>query len=385
MNTQKYLTWLFMFVALLGIQACDDEKSLNLNVTEVKNLYSPDDNLSIALKPELELTQEFEWDKAYAEDGSLVLYEVAFDQVDGDFSDPIFKVVSDGNGQQTKVSISHGDLNRMAKMGGAESFVPKKFKWTVFSTKGDNMVKAAMDRTIELERPFGFEAIPGVVYITGSATEGGTDLAAAKTMRPLAAGVFEIYTKLKAGTYKFVDAKTGTPNSFFITNSNGAKVVGEDGENTFEGDEKIHRIKLDFNTGAVNVVEVKYVGFWYCWENKIMWELGYAGDGEWRVDDVTVNLTAVPWGLEERHKYKMIINDGEGDLEEWWGYKDNDSPSQDGKYGTAPAEYFHSYKVSGDQWANAWKLDRNAIQGKQVDFILSFNGATPYHMNYVIK
>jgi starch-binding outer membrane protein SusE/F len=383
MNTLRYFTWIMLLAAF--VQACDNEESLNLNLTEVKTLYTPEDNLSITLQPAQNMSETFQWDKAYAEDGSLVIYEVAFDQESGDFSQPFYRIVSDGKGVETKLTLTHADLNQIAKLGGADFFEKKKFKWTVMASKGNHIVPAAMSRAIELERPGGFDVLPGTLYITGTATEGGADIASAKIFKQTEPGKFEIYTSLTEGTYKFVDGLTGSARTFFINESTGAKVIGTDSENTFSGEDKVYRIRFDFNSLGVQVDEVKSVGFWYCWEDKIMWDLGYAGDGVWRVDNVTVNLSTVPWGLEERHKYKMVLNDGADDKEEWWGYISNDSPGQDGTYGTAAPEYFYAYKIaSNDQWNYAWKLDRPAIQGKQADFILSFNGGEPYRMNYII-
>jgi starch-binding outer membrane protein SusE/F len=385
MNTLRIFSWMILLGMLIGVQACKDETDLNLNLTEVKTLYTPDDNRSIVLKPAQNFIEVFQWDQARAEDGSLVIYEVAFDQEDGDFSNPFYAVVSDGRGVETKLTLSHADLNQIAAMGGSAFFEKRKFKWTVLASKGSNIKPAAQSRIIELERPGGFDVLPTSLYITGSASEGGTDISEALPMKQTEPGKFEIYTQLTAGTYKFVDGLGNNARVFFIDEEDGAKVVGADSENTYAGEDKVFRIRFDFNALSVAVDEVKSVGFWYCWENTILYDLQYAGEGVWRVDNVTVNLSAVPWGYEERHKYKVVLNDGASDKEEWWGYIADDSPGQDGKYGTTEPAYFYAYKIaSNNQWNYAWKLDRPAINGKQADFILSFNAESPYKMDYVI-
>jgi hypothetical protein len=385
MNTLRLFSWIILLVMLVVAQGCNDEQSLDLNLTEVKTLYTPTDNVSVVLKPAQNLSEIFQWDKAYAEDGSLVIYEVAFDQDGGDFSHPFYRIVSDGKGVETKLTLTHADLNQVAKLGGAAFFEKKKFRWTVMASKGNNIKPAAESRSIELERPGGFDVLPSSLYITGTATEGGSTLADAKIFKQTEPGKFEIYTKLTAGTYKFVDGLTGNARVFFIDENEGSKVVGTDSENEFTDTDKVYRIRFDFNSLGVQVDEVKSVGFWYCQENKILYDLSYAGDGVWRVDNVTVNLSPVPWGLEERHKYKVVVSDGANDTDEWWGYISNDSPGQDGTYGTAAPEYFYAYKISSnDQWNYAWKLDRTAIQGKQADFILSFKASEPYKMDYII-
>lgn len=384
----KYLQNLIFYSLLCLLMTtigCEDEEDLNLNLTEVQNLLAPEDNASIALKPSQNLSIDFQWDQARAEDGSLVLYEVVFDQMEGDFSAPFYSTLSNGKGVENKLTLSHANLNTIASMGGVDFFEKKKFKWTVLASKGSNIKITPTSKTIELERPGGFAVLPSELYITGSATEGGDDIAQALQMKQTETGKFEIYTKLVPGNYKFVDGLTGSARTFFINEEEGQKVIGTDSETTYSGTEKIYRIRVDFNAISARIDEVKSVGFWYCWENKILYDLSYDGGGIWRINGVTVTLSTVPWGLEERHKYKVVLNDGTDDFEEWWGYQTDDSPGQDGKYGSADPTYFHAYLIeNNDQWNHAWKLDRPAIQGKVADFALKFTTDEPYASEYVI-
>src|SRR5687768_11384828 len=195
--------------SLLHIQCKKDDRSINLNLSEVNNLFTPADGKYILLKPASNSNEPFEWEQAKAEDGSLVLYEVVFDQETGDFSNPFYVTLSDNKGVNNKLTLSHGDLNKIATLGGADFFQKKKFKWTVRASKGTNVKIATVYRTIELERPGGFAVLPGNLYLSGTATEGGDVLANALPMKQTATGVFEIYTKLKAGNYKFYDGISG--------------------------------------------------------------------------------------------------------------------------------------------------------------------------------
>ena len=173
----------FSLISLFFLQCKKDERDINMELTEVKNFFGPVDALSIKLNPAGGAVEVFEWEQAKAADGSLVLYEVSFDQESGDFSSPFYTVVSDSKGVLNKLSLSHGDLNRIAELGGAEFFEKKKFKWTVLASKGINVKKATISRVIELERPGGFDVLPGSLYLTGTATEGGDALASALKMR----------------------------------------------------------------------------------------------------------------------------------------------------------------------------------------------------------
>ena len=382
---------LFGCIALLALTGflltgCDkDERAINMDVTEVKSFFGPADNSSIKLNPAGGEVVVFEWEQAKAADGSLVLYEVAFDQANGDFSKPFYTVVSDNKGVMNKLSLSHGDLNNIAKMGGSAFFEKKKFKWTVLSSKGTNVKQAASSRVIELERPGGFEVLPGNLYISGSATEGGADLANALKMRQVSPGVFEIYSKLKAGTYKFLDANTGTPKQYHVFDKDGIKAIGVNGETTFTGADKIMRVRLDFNNINASYLEVKEVKLWYCAGNEFWATLPYTSNGVWRKNAHTVNYTQMPWGFEERHKYMMVVNEGAGDKNLWLNSNFGDPAGQDGQYPSSVTYRTVNLTTNnGSQWDWGWKFDRTYLpQGAVADFWISLRGSeAAYTMNY---
>ena len=265
-------------------------------------------------------------------------------------------------------------------------FQRKKFKWTVLSSKGTNLKKAEQSRIIDLERPGGFAVLPGEMYITGSATEGGAVLASALKMRQVSPGVFEIFSKIKPGTYQFTDGIGATANKFYIFDDNGINAIGANGQTTYAGSEKIMRITLDFNNINASYLEVKSVQFWYCIGNQFWFTLPYTSNGIWRFNGRTVNLTMASWGsLEERYKYKMVVNDGSGDKDLWLNSNFGDPAGQDGQYpGTAAYRTINLTKNEGSQWDWGWKLDRNYLtQGTVADFWVSLRGSDGvYTQNY---
>jgi hypothetical protein len=383
-NTIKTIA-LLLFIALFFSKCEKDERAINMELTEVKNLFTPVDGESIILKPASGQVVVFEWEQAKAADGSLVLYEVAFDQENGDFSTPFYTVVSDNKGVINKLSLSHGDLNHIAELGGSAFFEKKKFKWTVNASKGTNVKKAAVSRTLELERPGGFDVLPGSLYITGSATENGDVLANALKMRQTSPGVFDIYSKLKAGTYKFVDATTGTPNSYYIFDDNGINAIGVDGETTFSGPDKIMRVRLDFNNINASFAEVKEVKLWYSAGNTFWTTLPYTSNGVWRKDGQTVTYTQMDWGLDERYKYLMVIDEGTGNKNQWLNSNFGDPAGQDGQYPSSEAYRTINFTANnGSQWDWGWKFDRNYLpQGAVASFWVSLRGSDPaYTQNY---
>ncbi len=376
---------LLSFILVLFTKCEKDERELNMDLTEVKNLFTPVDGESIVLKPALGQSVSFEWEQAKAADGSLVLYEVSFDQENGDFSSPFYTVVSDNRGVNNKLTLTHGDLNKIAELGGSAFFQKKKFKWTVLASKGTNVKKAAVSKILELERPGGFDVLPGALYLTGSATENGATLANAMKMRQISPGVFEIYSKLKAGTYKFVDATSGTPKSYYIFDDNGIKAIGMGNETTFSGAEKIMRIRLDFNNINASYAEVKEVKLWYSAGNTFWTTLSYTSNGVWRKDGFTVAYTQMPWGFDERYKYLMVIDEGAGNKDQWLNSNFGDPAGQDGQYPSSEAYRTINFTANNNsQWDWGWKFDRNYLpQGTVANFWVSLRGSdAAYTQNY---
>ena len=72
--------------AVLSLTGCKKDETLkNLNVAAVQTLYEPVDNKSVVLKASATASVYFEWEPALSEDGTLTMYQVAFDKVGGDF------------------------------------------------------------------------------------------------------------------------------------------------------------------------------------------------------------------------------------------------------------------------------------------------------------
>src|SRR3990170_672691 len=89
---------LFTLISFFFLGCDKDERDINMELSEVKNFFGPADAASIKLNPAGGQVEVFEWEQSKAADGSLVLYEVSFDQDNGDFSSPFYTVVSDNKG-----------------------------------------------------------------------------------------------------------------------------------------------------------------------------------------------------------------------------------------------------------------------------------------------
>ena len=375
---KRYIIALLTLAAFLPGCKKDDYK-LNTNLMPVEKLSAPVNNKFTKLQPATSAALSFEWEQARAEDGSLVLYEVVFDKESGDFSNPVAKIASDGGGIQNKLTLSHKDLNSMAGKAGIAALATGKLKWSVNASKGYNIQPAKESRIIELERPNGFAEIPVDVFLTGAATEAGATLANAMKMKSVTAGVFEIYTSLKDGKYQFVDRKTGTPNTFYLQ----GELLKENGESTQAGGTKAYRIRLDFNNAAATVTEITGMGLWFAPDNKIMYDLTYAGNSTWSFQNKVITFKQESWGRDERYKFRINVKNAAGVAgEEWVGSSnaDNNRPTD-----ATPAAFWEIRTISNnDQWNYCYKF-KAAVDTKNCDVNVYFQADKNYTHEVIVK
>ncbi|MBO9562270.1 MAG: SusE domain-containing protein [Niastella sp.] len=373
------LQYMTLGLALLAFMACEKDKNLDHTaVTAVKNIFTPEDNRFVKLQPATSASVVFEWEQAKAEDGGLVMYEIAFDKEGGDFSKPVYKMVSDNGGVYNRATVTHKTLNSVASLAGIPSLGTGKLKWTVYSSKGINEVKSAVTRTIELQRPAGFATLPADVFLTGTATEAGATLASAAKLKQVANGIFEIYTSLKAGTYNFADRNTGTPTTYSISGGD----LKEGGTTTVTGATKVYRINLDFNNASVTMTEVKEIGLWFAPNNTIWFNLNYTANGIWKAENQSIVFRQESWGRDERYKFRLKVNDGTADSFEWMGSSnaDNQRPTSG-----SPASYWFLNKIANnDQWNYCYKFQTEA-DNKNCDIIVNFTTGGSYTHQVVIK
>ncbi|MBW8330662.1 MAG: SusE domain-containing protein [Prolixibacteraceae bacterium] len=357
---------------LIAFAGCNEDDELkDTKVTAVKMLYEPTNGKSVVLQSSASATVYFEWEPAKAEDGGMVLYEVAFDKEGGDFSSPIYRMASDNNGGYNHATLSHKQLNKIAGMAGVESAATGKLIWTVFSSKGINDIVAAESRVIEITRLAGFADVPVDVYVTGEASEGGADLSKASIMKSTAAGEFEIYTKLTAGkSYNFTDAKVGTPRKFYSENG----LLKEGTTNSTVAKTGVYRIKLDFNVGSTVYTEITDMQLFFSPTNSFLFSLPYLANGEWKATSQPITFKQEGWGRDERYKIKMTtINSAGETVDEWWGTPNTDSRPNS----SSPASYYYLYPVDNDQWNGKFKF-AGELDMALVDMSVLLQAENPY-------
>lgn len=359
---------LVLIVCAVFLVSCENDDTMShTNVSAVKALYTPANNKFLDLNAPGG-SAVFEWEGAKAEDNGVVLYDVVFAREDGDFSNPVYTMPSDGKGLQPSLNLTFTDLNKIAKLAGIGSETLGKLKWTVYSSKGINIQKSTVSNVIEILTPSGFET-PDQLFITGTGSETGDATANAQAFKKLGDNEFEIYTKLKAGSYKFISRKNGTPEIFSINEGK----LKEDGETTYAGESKVYKIKVNFSDRSTTITEIKKIELWFPPLSQYLFEYTYAGGGIWKADNKLIVFKQESWGRDERYKFRFTVVNGTTTSEQWYGSTKGDNNRPDAN---TPASFWYMVPVSNDVWANSFKFS-GAVDNKNVNAVINFSAGVP--------
>ena len=365
---------LLLVLPVFLYMSCDDEESFTLaEVSEVSDLYAPEDNRYFNLGAQGSAL--FEWQAAKAADNGVVLYDVVFDEEGGDFSDPLYVIASDGRGFDNQLTMSFTELNQIATMAGIEAENSGRLIWTVWSSKGLNVKQSSVFRTIELERPGGFPT-PDELFLYGSATEAGEDINAALPLVKTGANTYEIYTSLQPGTYRFASRKADNAETFYI---DGAKLRA-DGETTVTDEEQVYRIRVDFSDGSVSMATIDMVEIWFPPRGEYLFTFDYVGNGTWQAADELIEFKEESWGRDERYKFKFTVTSNGNTSEEWYGSTNADNQRPDANTGES---YWYMVPVTDDYWANSFKFPTEA-DGATATMEIIFNGEVPEYTHRII-
>jgi hypothetical protein len=357
-------------LVLILITSCKKEiKPLDVSITPVSSLGAPADNSDIQLQPATGASVVFKWSPAQTPDSGLILYEVAFDKVDGDFSSPVYKILADGSGTQTQATVSQKDLNKIAALAGIQASNSGKIKWGVLASKATNVKISTQTRTVQIERPAGFATVPDSLFIFGTATEAGNDPANAIALKKTADGVFELYTSLTAGSYLLTDQRNANGNEYYIDVNSSNVIKAGTTPTEVTGTTKAYRLRYDFNVATSEATEIESIGLYQSANNTEIGQLAYAGNSTWQIDSLPVVFVQFSWGRDDRYKFFMHTSSGL----EYYGSSNADNVQPAGQ----PESYFYLFPVTDDQWSNTYKFDPSA-DNHSVKVDLYFKAGGPY-------
>lgn len=353
--------------AIVSFASCTQEMEYkDVKVTAVNALYEPADNKAVELQASATAALFFEWESAKAEDGGAPLYEVVFDKAGGNFSNPIYKVLSDGNGARNYATISHKLLNSIGAKAGLMGGETGNIIWTVVASRGIATSAPGKVHTIALTRLLGFEEIPSQVFLVGDAVEGGSIGCTSP-----AGGEFQVFVKLEAGNaFKLADSADAAGKTFHIS---GTKILESEGTYTVE-ESGVYRINMDFNIASAKMQKIDKVEFYFSPEGKTLFDMPYAGNGVFSAT-AAIEFKQEGWGRDERYWLKMTYADGSAVK---WGA----DPGCDSRPGAAGPEdrYWVCYEYGNlSQWDNKWKLNGDFDYKNPFVISLHLNEGTPRH------
>ncbi|UOE51103.1 SusE domain-containing protein [Mucilaginibacter sp. SMC90] len=364
---------LFVFAAIalsvaFVVSSCKkDKRALDTNVSAVGTLSAPLNASSLSLQPGGPGVT-FKWSAATANDGGLIMYEVAFDKANGDFNKPVYRVLSDGSGVQAQATIPQDTLNKIASLAGIASSSAGTLKWTVIASKATNLQISKVSNTLQVSRPAGFAVPPTSLYITGTATEaGGGDISKAIPFKQISAGVFELYTSLAPGSYEFTDKANSSGTKYYIDDK--GIVQQGSGSTTVSGAKATYRLRLNFNVATSNVVGIQSLGLFMSAYNTEIGQLNYIGNSTWENPKIPVTFYQFSWGRDERYKFALHTSNGI----EYLGSSNVNNIAPAGQ----PASYFYLLPVTDAQWDNTYKFDPSIdTHNARVD--VYFGASGPY-------
>lgn len=343
---KRLLNILMAGLVIAGASCSDDLTYEPGGVTPVTGLLAPADNYYVELLSASTATVEFSWEPALAEDGQLPHYEVVFmSQPDGDI---VYRLDA---GSSTTASFAHKDLNLAAKAAGIEAGASGDMYWAVVSSRGVTEAPVgATPRCISVKRLFGFDVIPSTLYLTGEATETGTDLASAMQFQMTGAdgGEFTVIGYLEAGkTYEMCEDTSGSGRRFSIEGGElrefGADVKPATAAASVETS-GIYRIYVDFNTRATIVEQVTKLAMYQRDNVGGAVELTYQGLGVWLLEKHTTE------DGDNRYGFVATLS-GDTTYQEKWSsvnYNNNDAPTS----GSAPDwwKIYMNKDITSDGW-----------------------------------
>jgi len=358
------------FITLCLAACTRDNKWANGVATTITPVEYISDDTSLNIDQLGNEVLSFDWEKCVTGNNTLVFYQLLFDKENGDFSTPIHTITPGTGGTQNNVVLTHRDLNRIAAKAGIAQLQAGKIKWRVTASTGVVKAESGNSRLIQLQRPAGYAENPADVFLTGTATEAGTNPAQAIKFKKITDGVFELYSSLSAGTYQFIDKITGTPLSFVL---NGVQIKdGTDG-NSPATVKTAYRIRLDFNTALAEVTEIVEVGLWFAGYNTITDVLSYNNGGVWKAANIPIVWSVQSWGKDERYKFRVREKDSNGVItDRFWGSSkiDNIRPIS-----STAASYYYFISNDNSRWDYTYKFEKEAAQA---DVLVKFQAANPY-------
>lgn len=287
---------------LLLAVSCNSDMEYNAGkVSSVEELYSPANQYYLELVSGNNRTARFSWSPAHASDGYSPMYEVVFFK-DASAQEEIARVSA---GVSTAIEIPHKTINKIMNATGTLPEAIGKLYWTVVASRATTESASRPDvRVMEVKRLKGFKVNPDALYLTGSATEAGAEIADAQKFADVGSGeIFEIFTRLGSGTFNITDGNTSSARRFNIS---GGVISEENASPIASSYNGIYRIRIDLSTSSATIDQIANVRWVMCIQKNDLRPLTYDGNGVWSGTDLATNF-ASGW-KDDRYFFRAELN-----------------------------------------------------------------------------
>lgn len=377
---KKFIYILFASMLCWFMASCEETETYS-DLVPSDELYFPRDRYTVDLSTGKDII--LEW-KSSGE--GFVVYEVVFDTETGDFSNPLYVILSANNGASPNVTVSSSTLNSIALKAGCLPGSTVTLKWTVRVWKGAESALYDESRNISVTRANTVSPLPIEVSVSGTATENDAtiELVAATPVSDTKGnpnyvsqvqreiGGFECFTRLETGNLTITDDQ----GRFFILDESGSILQAEEGSVTENTETGIYYLYLDFNTMRWSKKEIDKVEFERRAGYGAIGVMDYKGNGVWTLVDFD-------WGSESDSRYAFICYYKDGTSEKWGHFEDDCRQSKDPDSVQGYMNVYRFNNATVGEWEDTWKTkgDTEGI-GKLGTFTVYMNNensADYYH------
>ena len=372
-----------LILSALAFASCNDKGVIDDGgLVSPRCLYMPRDGYTLDIATGQNLI--LEWERS---NGGNVRYQVVFDKPDGDFSSPLYAVMSNNSGFVPSATLTPTSLTSVARLAGAEPGESASVKWTVRTFLGLDAVTGTLEgspRTLCLLRPIVMEEIPLSVSLSGSAVEGGSREMehflplTTDENRPAhtrSSDSFASYLQMGNGDLLLTD---NNDIKYILSEGGTIKVYNGSASTTSLVPAGLTRLTVNFGTLSWEAVKVTNVWFWnYPWFDQCyQTRMDYQGNGVWKASMTFHTSKEGHDGNDSRYHIRMDMADGSCDR---LGYSKKDSSSSADVINAEGYYNVYRYLDSFDQWNWSWKTPGDSGDGKNATATLTMRGETYTH------
>lgn len=313
-NIMRRLIYLFATLCFVLLAAsCETKKSRDINYKIIpgNDLYLPVEGSFADLSKGRPV--HFEWAPSLAEDNGYVSYEVLFDRVGGDFSNPVGRIAGQLNGSRPYVSADAKTLSRIARASGVGIYSEGSLIWTVRASKGLKGSVYSQSRTLQVLTMNSMEPLPEKVTIGGVGSEdavNGIAMTASRGIDKVAgtAGAFEAFTSISGA----ITVKDELGRNYKL-NSDGTMTHVEEAEESALPVSGLQWLKIDYDGMIWSTIGIDKVEYYACaWaDDKMSTDrevMAYQGKGVWAIFDYP-NRVSDNEVFDGRHRFDMTLAD----------------------------------------------------------------------------